>query len=112
MKGRNWDRAAALLGEGKVFLFEDKGTTAVTRKRKAPLHTHRIDIDRAQLDWYCDEVEPTEDVPVYYVLPKPPWKGSVSSGHVPEQVASRVTSPEGRSRSGLTSSAAPSCATG
>jgi len=58
MKGRNCDRAAALLGEGKVFLFEDKGTTAVTRKRKAPLHTHRIDIDRAQLGWYCDEVEP------------------------------------------------------
>jgi hypothetical protein len=95
MKGRNWDRAAALLGEGRVFLFEDKGTTPVTRKRKAPLQTHRIDIDRAQLDWYCDEVEPAEDVPVYYVLPKPPWKGSASSGHVPEQVASRVTSPEG-----------------
>ena len=37
MKGRNWDRAAALLGEGRVFLFEDKGTTPVTRKRKAPL---------------------------------------------------------------------------
>jgi hypothetical protein len=91
MKGRNWDRAAALLGEGRVFLFEDKGTTPVTRKRKAPLQTHRIDIDRAQLDWYCDEVEPTEDVPVYYVLPKPPWKGSASSGHVPEQVVSRVT---------------------
>lgn len=46
-------RAAALLGEGRVFLFEYKGTTSVTRKRKAPLQTHRIDIDRAQLDWYC-----------------------------------------------------------
>jgi hypothetical protein len=76
MKGRNWDRAAALLGEGRVFLFEDKGTTPVTRKRKAPLQTHRIDIDRAQLDWYCDEVEPAEDVPVYYVLPSRPGKAA------------------------------------
>src|ERR1700733_5312085 len=71
MKGRNWDRAAALPGEGRVFLFEDKGTTPVPRKRKAPLQTHRIDIDCAQLGWYRDEVEPTQDVPVYYVLPKP-----------------------------------------
>ena len=95
MKGRNWDRAVNVLGEGKIFLFEDKGTTAVRRKRKPPLQTHRINIDWLQLDWYCDEVEPVSDIPVYYVLPKPPWKGSVSSVHVPEQAASRVTSPGG-----------------
>jgi hypothetical protein len=95
MKGRNWDRAARLLGEGKAFIFEDKGTTAVTRERKVPLQTHRIDIGTDQLDWYCDEIEPDSEMPVYYVLPKPPWEGAVSAGHIPVQAACRVTSPAG-----------------
>ena len=78
-----------------VFIFEDKGTTAVTRTRKPPLQTHRIDIHGDQLDWYCDEVEPASMIPVYYVLPQPPWSGGASSGHVPEQAACRVTSDAG-----------------
>ena len=83
------------LEAGKVFIFEDKGTTAVTRTRKRPLQTHRIDIGADQLDWYCDEVEPASMIPVYYVLPRPPWSGGASSGHVPEQAACRVTSDAG-----------------
>ena len=34
-------------------------------------------------------------IPVYYVLPQPPWSGGASSGHVPEQAACRVTSDVG-----------------
>jgi hypothetical protein len=112
MKGRNWDRAAALLGEGRVFLFEDKGTTPVTRKRKAPLQTHRIDIDRAQLDWYCDEVEPAEDVPVYYVLPRLPGKAARAPATSRSRSPAGSRRQRGRSSTGLTSSAAPTCATG
>jgi hypothetical protein len=95
MKGRNWDRASLPFEEGKVFVFEDKGTTAVTRRRKRPLQTHRIDIDATQLNWYCDEVESANFIPVYYVLPRPPWNGSASSGHVPEQAACRIASDVG-----------------
>jgi hypothetical protein len=50
MKGRNWDRAFLPPEAGMVFIFEDKGTTAVTRTRKPPLQTHRIDIRPDQLD--------------------------------------------------------------
>lgn len=78
-----------------IFIFEDKGTTAVTRMRKQPLQTHRIDIRADQLEWYCDVVEPASMIPVYYVLPRPPWHGGVSSGSVPEQAACRVTSDVG-----------------
>jgi len=95
MKGRNWDRAFRPSEAGMAFIFEDKGTTAVTRTRKPPLQTHRIDIRADQLDWYCDEIEPASMIPVYYVLPKPPWDGGASSGHVPEQAACRVTSDAG-----------------
>jgi len=96
IRGRNWDRAVRLLGTGKIFIFEDKATTAVARKRKTPLSTHRIDIGRAQLNWYCDEIEPGNGgIPVYYVLPNPPWKGSPDPVSVPEQAACRVTSPAG-----------------
>jgi hypothetical protein len=92
MKGRNWDRAFLPPEAGMIFIFEDKGTTAVTRTQKRPLQTHRIDIRADQLDWYCDVVEPASMIPVYYVLPRPPWDGGASSGHVPEQAACRVTS--------------------
>jgi hypothetical protein len=95
MKGRNWDRAFLPLEEGRVFIFEDKGTTAVTRTRKKPLQTHRIDIGAVQLNWYCDVVEPASGIPVYYVLPRPPWNGGVGSGQVPEQATCRVTSDAG-----------------
>jgi hypothetical protein len=92
MKGRNWDRSFLPREAGSVFILEDKGTTAVTRTRKRPLQTHRIDIGSAQLDWYCDEVEPASTIPVYYVLPRPPWTGGASSGHVPEEAACRIAS--------------------
>jgi hypothetical protein len=95
MKGRNWDRAALPLEEGKIFIFEDKGTTAVKRSRKEPFQTHRIDIGVDQLNWYCDIVEPASDIPVYYVLPRPPWEGGAGSSHLPEQAACRVTSSAG-----------------
>jgi hypothetical protein len=95
MRGRNWDRAFLPLEAGKVFIFEDKGTTAVTRRRKRPLQTHRIEIGAAQLNWYCDEVEPASMIPVYYVLPRPPWNGGAGSGHVPEQAICRITSDAG-----------------
>jgi hypothetical protein len=83
------------LKQGKVFIFEDKGTTAVTRTRKRPLQTRRIEIGAAQLNWYCDEVEPASMIPVYYVLTRPPWNGGASFGHVPEQAICRVTSDAG-----------------
>jgi hypothetical protein len=95
MRGCNWDRAFLPLEEGKVFIFEDKGTTAVTRTRKRPLQTHRIEIGEAQLNWYCDEVEPASMIPVYYILPRPPWNGGAGSGHVPEHAACRVASDAG-----------------
>src|SRR6202034_84923 len=94
-KGRNWDRAFLPSEAGKIFIFEDKGTTAVTRSQKMPLQTHRIEIGTAQLDWYCDEVEAASSIPVYYVLPRPPWNGGASSGHIPEQAAFRVASDAG-----------------
>jgi hypothetical protein len=81
--------------ERRVFILEDKGTTAVTRTRKKPLKTHRIDISPAQLDWYCNEVESAGATPVYYVLPRPPWNGGAISGHVPEQATCRIASGDG-----------------
>jgi hypothetical protein len=110
MRERNWDRAFLPLEAGKVFIFEDKGTTAVTRMRKRPLPTHRIEIGAAQLDWYSDEVEPASMIPVYYVLPRPPLNGGTGSGHVPEQAICRITQTPVRSLNGLTSAVAATCA--
>jgi hypothetical protein len=96
IKQTNWDYGASL-GEGKIFILEDKGTTAVERRRQKPLDTHRIHIDMDQLDWYCDEVEPATGVPVYYVLPQPPWIGAATgSDVVPDQAICRVESATGR----------------
>jgi hypothetical protein len=91
----NWDYGASL-GDGKVLILEDKATTPVKRKRKPPTDTHWIDVPRAQLDWYCDEIEPTLNVPVFYVLPAPPWVGGPSgSVVVPDQAICRVASTSG-----------------
>jgi len=91
----NWDYGLSL-GDGKLLIFEDKGTTGVARKQKQPLETHRINIDIDQLSWYCNEVEPTTGVPVYYVLPKPPWFGDpTGSKVVPDQAICRVSSVAG-----------------
>lgn len=90
----NWDYGLSL-GGGKIFIFEDKGTTAVPRKQKRPLDTHRIHIDIDQLTWYCDRVEPATGVPVYYVLPQPPWIGDSGSDVVPDQAICRVSSTAG-----------------
>ena len=47
MKGRNWDRAFVPLEAGMVFIFEDKGTTAVTRMRKRPLAAYGLKFPEA-----------------------------------------------------------------
>lgn len=91
----NWDYGASL-GDGKVLILEDKATTPVRRKRKAPIETHWIDVPRSQLDWYCDHVEPALNVPVFYVLPAPPWRGEpTGSVVVPDQAVCRIASTHG-----------------
>lgn len=96
IEASNWDYGLSL-GDGKIFILEDKGTTAVERKRTKPLETHRINIDRNQLRWYCDTVEARRGVPVYYVLPQPPWiGGATGSQMVPDQAICRVDSIAGR----------------
>jgi len=91
----NWDYGLSL-GDGKLFILEDKGTTAIRRKRKKPLDTHSIYIDTDQLAWYCNQVERAADVPVYYVLPKPPWLRAVTGSEVvPDQAVCRVESVAG-----------------
>lgn len=85
--GSNWDMGAAL-GNGKVFILENKATTAVSRTREQPLETHKIDIDLDQLDWYCDEVDKL--VETYYVLPSPPWRGKPDLELVPSEAVFRT----------------------
>lgn len=90
---QNWDYSASL-GDGKILIFEDKATSPVARAHKMPTQTHRIEIDRTQLAWYCDKVQLV--APVFYVLPKPPWLGPpTGSSVVPEQAISRFASPSG-----------------
>lgn len=88
----NWDFGMDL-GDGKVFILEDKATEHEPRT-KLP-DTHRISIDMNQLDWYCDDVEPNKGVPVHYVLPKPPWTLPPVGSVVPPHSVTRVTSAAG-----------------
>lgn len=88
----DWD-AAADLGEGKLFLLEDKGTTFLLRSRKQPHEVHRITLNRAQLDRYCDEIDQPGQ-PLFYVLPSPPWSG-VPTGPVPAEAVGRFDSAAG-----------------
>jgi hypothetical protein len=94
IKGANWDRAVSL-GKGRIFILEDKGTTAVKRTSKKPLETHRIEIRQHQLDEYCNKIDIAGGTPVYYVLPQPPWTGPVSCQPVPDQAICRITSATG-----------------
>jgi hypothetical protein len=95
LEDTNWDYGVSL-GDGKIFIMEDKATSPIERVRKAPLHTHRIEINRTQLAWYCDDVEPDLQVPVFYVLPAPPWQGAqTGSVVVPDQAICRTASPSG-----------------
>jgi hypothetical protein len=64
---RSWDQAADL-GEGKSFIFENKATELVK-----PGNDHVIEINPAQLDRYCDLSKESNQSPMYYVLPDPPW---------------------------------------
>jgi hypothetical protein len=86
----NWDIAASMR-DGKALILENKGTEPVERSKKAPLQTHRIHIDTDQLDNYCDVVEPTSGLPVFYVLPNPPWQGN-PAGAVPAEAGFRAHS--------------------
>jgi hypothetical protein len=81
----NWDMAQSL-GEGTVWVFENKGCT--------PYKTwHRIQVDVAQLHTYRTVINP--HVRVFYVLPNPPWVGPpTGSQFVPDQAQARATSAE------------------
>ena len=54
------------LGEGNLFILEDKG--AFPRGKAS----HGIEITQPQLDDYCDTVEGEWEMAAYYVLPRPP----------------------------------------
>ena len=90
----NWDYGLSV-GDGKIFILEDKGTYPIVRTSKFPLQAHKIDFDRSQLDWYCTEVEPHWGVPVYYVMPNPPWLGPHTGLPVPHQASYRSSSAQG-----------------
>lgn len=94
-RGANWDFGVSL-GPGKVLVLEDKATSPVRRTVIPPLDTHRVYIARNQLDEYCDHIEPGQRVPVFYVLPAPPWQGlPTGSSIVPDQAVTRTASPLG-----------------
>lgn len=85
----NWDYGVGL-GDGKVFILEDKATEWSTGAGPAG-GRHTIMIDLRQLDWYCNTVEPEQGVPVYYVLPVPPWDGEPTGSPVlPNESAHRI----------------------
>ena len=86
----NWDYGVGL-GQGKIFILEDKATEWSVGAAAAG-GRHTIVIDLPQLDWYCLMVEPTHRVPVYYVLPVPPWNGE-PAGVVPPESAHRTAPP-------------------
>lgn len=84
----NWDFGIGL-GEGITFILEDKGTTPTK-------HSHVIEIDRDQLNKYCRITESDTGIPVYYVLPKPPWHGEPSGRkEIPDQAVCRLEPVEG-----------------
>jgi hypothetical protein len=58
----------AQLGEGRSFVLENKATELVK-----PGNDHVIEINRAQLDRYCELSGESNQSPIYYVLPDPPW---------------------------------------
>jgi hypothetical protein len=62
-----WDRGVDL-GEGKSFIFENKATELVK-----PGNDHVIEINHPQLDRYCELTREANQLPIYYVLPDPPW---------------------------------------
>ncbi len=90
----NWDYGASL-GDGKLFILENKATDPKYVVRPTAMDTHRIRIDLRQLAWYCESIEPNYGVPVYYVLPRPPFAGEPTPGVVPAQTITRVSSPIG-----------------
>ncbi len=90
----NWDYGASL-GDGKLFILENKAADPKHLVGPPAMDTHRIRIDLGQLAWYCDIVEPNYTVPVYYVLPCPPFAGEPTPGVVPAQAITRMASPAG-----------------
>ncbi len=67
----NWDTAFATYGSGKAFILENKGCLTARNS-----DNHRIEIDTEQLDSYTT----WSPIPVYYILPDPPWTASSSIG--------------------------------
>jgi hypothetical protein len=68
----NWDVAFEVFGPGKAFILENKGTEETDGH-------HVIQIDMEQLDIYIR----SPGVPVYYVLPVPPWPARATAGVLP-----------------------------
>ncbi len=80
-----WEQAADL-GEGTSFIFENKATELVK-----PGNDHVIEINRAQLDRYCDLSAQYQQSPIYYLLPDPPWFAIPRQGTpVPVEAAHRI----------------------
>lgn len=83
-KPDNWDLGAHL-GDGKTFILENKACDPVG-------HTgsHTVNIGRCQLEEYLHTIDPY--VPVYYVLPDPPWlDGPTGANWMPNQSGHRST---------------------
>jgi hypothetical protein len=72
----DWDVAADVNGDGKVFVLENKGcapSEANFRNPPADPPDHLITIDMRQLEAYVRN--PRLAPLTYYVLPVPPWRG-------------------------------------
>ncbi len=70
----NWDMAFRELGGGKCLIFENKGTVG----GYADPFRHVVQIDIPQLIRYLR----VPSAPVYYVMPAPPWRSSISSAQI------------------------------
>lgn len=70
----NWDMAFRELGGGKCLIFENKGTIG----GYIDPHRHVVQIDIPQLIRYLR----VPSAPVYYVVPIPPWRSSISAAEI------------------------------
>ncbi len=68
--------------DGKVVIFENKATVALTRPAPNGQPDHRVDIGWAQLSDY-KAGDPNVWQRLFYVLPWPPWQGVPAGPPVP-----------------------------